>query len=395
MRRIRLHLVTITIVLACCSSAPAQSAELSAQSYGLNPELVRLPPPTVYDRDFELALYSTKTHEARATSADAATNMPDDVQLAHFSPHGDCAPTSGTLDGCDQKPCCDLGPFTEPCPTWSINGILGYESFRGHPDGGWGNWGLHTGFNFGTRLGEFGERTGIGAQIGGTIGAFDWSGTDYRLQNKDKVETQGMITFGLFRKASATSRLGGAIVQDWMINDTFGVFGEDPTMYQWRAQIGYAASDFDEIGVWGAWRGQGATRNLPYFGSTTWRPINQINAFCHHKWGTGGADTWIWLGIPERDRLAGGGSLGDYLVGARADCPLNDCWTVYSLVTYMHPSASPGPAAAKEEAWSWSIGITLYPAHNARARTVAGRRWTPYLPVATNGYFLVDTNNVY
>jgi hypothetical protein len=180
-----------------------------------------------------------------------------------------------------------------------------------------------------------------------------------------------------------------------MINDTFSVFGEDPTMFQWRAQIGYATSDFDEFGLWGAWRGQDDTRDVPYFGPTTWRPINQINAFCHHKWGLGGADTWMWIGVPERDRLTGGGSLGDYLVGLRADYALDDRWTLYSLVTYMNPSASPGPDAAKEEAWSWSIGIMFYPARNARARTVAGRRWTPYLPVATNGYFLVDASNVY
>jgi hypothetical protein len=273
--------------------------------------------------------------------------------------------------------------------------LLGYEAFRGHPDGGWGNYGLHTGFNFGTRLGWLSDWTGIGAQIGGTVGIYDWSGTDYRSQNQDHAETQGFITFGLFRKANHNSRWNAAIVQDWMLNHTFSVFGEDPTLYQWRAQLGYAISPWSEYGVWGTWRGQGDTRVAGWAGPVTWRPIHQLNLYWHHKWEPGGADTWIWLGVPERDRLAGDGSLGDYIAGALAQIPLNDHVGAYSLVTYMHPSAAPGPAAAREEAWSFVVGLSFYPAHNARTRTIAGQCWTPHLPVATNGYFLVDASQTY
>jgi hypothetical protein len=287
----------------------------------------------------------------------------------------------------------------EDCPRQGVVALLGYEAFRGHPDGGWGNYGIHAGFNIGTHLGSFSDWTGIGLQIGGTTGVYDWSGTDYRMQNQDRAETQGFITYGLFRKARPGSQWSAALVQDVMLNHTFSVFGEDPTMYQWRGQLGYASSPWNEVGVWGAWRGEGDTRVVDFFGPTTWRPINQLNVYWHHKWSFDGglpaADTWIWLGVPERDRLSGDGSLGDYLAGARAECPLSDFVALYTLVTYMHPSATAGPVAAREEAWSFVVGLSFFPAHNARSDTVAGQCWMPQLPIASNGYFLVDASNTY
>ena len=40
-------------------------------------------------------------------------------------------------------------------------------------------------------------------------------------------------------------------------------------------------------------------------------------------------------------------------------------------------------------------GISFYPSGNARTRTVAGQSWMPYLPVANNGSFMVDTNQTF
>jgi hypothetical protein len=65
------------------------------------------------------------------------------------------------------------------------------------------------------------------------------------------------------------------------------------------------------------------------------------------------------------------------------------------MVNYMHPSASPGPAAAKEDAWNLSLGIAFYWHGLARSPTVRGNRWTPLLPVANNGLFLVDASDTY
>ena len=102
------------------------------------------------------------------------------------------------------------------------------------------------------------------------------------------------------------------------------------------------------------------------------------------------------MGTVSRNSAAtGGGSLGDYLIGLSANVPLNDRVALYTLTTYMHPSASAGPAGFDEESWNFTIGLALYPARNARSNTVAGQCWMPLLPVANNGLFLVDTNRTF
>jgi hypothetical protein len=197
--------------------------------------------------------------------------------------------------------------------------FFGYDSWRGIQDDGWGNNGLHTGLNFGTRLGQFSDWTGVGFQIGGSVGVYNWNGTDFHLSHNDESTPQGFVTYGFFRKANEQSNWSGAVVQDWMLTSNFGIFAENPTMAQWRGQLGYAIGPWNEVGVWGTWRGQGDTRVVNFFGPTTWRPVNQLNAYWHYKWAASGSDTWLWLGVPEHDRLAGGGSLGDVLVDAAAE----------------------------------------------------------------------------
>jgi hypothetical protein len=273
--------------------------------------------------------------------------------------------------------------------------FYGYDAWKGVSDGAWTNNGLHAGLNLGTRLGRLSELAGIGAQIGGSVGVYDWSGTDYRVSNQDQPTTQGFVTYGVFRRAYEDSNWSAAVAHDWMINNNYSVMGEDSTLHQWRAQVGYAVSDWTEFGAWGAWRGGGDTRTVSGFGPVTWQPINQINFYWHRKWGFEQSDTWVWIGVPERDRLMGGGSLGDYVVGASSSTPLTRSLALYSMVNYMHPSASPGPAAAMEDAWNFYIGLAFYPRALSRSRTVKGHRWAPLLPNANNGLFLVDASQTY
>ena len=277
----------------------------------------------------------------------------------------------------------------------SLAVLTGYDTWRGVADGSWQNNGINTGLNYGTRLGQFSEWTGIGFQVGGSVGVYDWSGTDYRYTNQDVAETQGFLTYGFFRNVTDGVPVRFALVHDWMFNDTFSVFGQSPTLNQMRGQVGYVWNDANEFGVWGAWRGGGDTINVPGEGPVTWRPLNQVNAFWHHKWSPGGADTSIWVGVPENQRLDGGGSLGDYLAGALANVPLSDRVALYTLVTYLHPSASPGPIGSLDEAWNFSIGVSFYPVGNTRSRTVSGQCWAPQMSVANNGYFLVDASENY
>jgi len=285
-----------------------------------------------------------------------------------------------------------IEPVSDEFRTNGVLAFVDYDAFRGVPDGSWENNGIRTGFNFATRLGQFTEITGVGLQAGASIGAYDWAGTEYRLQNQNQAQTQGFFTYGLYRKPNENSRLTAGLVQDVSVNANYGVFAQNPVLSQLRAQLGYATSASNEFGVWGTAHVLSSTRDVTGFGPTTWRTINQVSGYWHHKWYAGGPDTWVSVGLPSYDRLSGGGSIGDYLVSATSSCPLSDAVSIYSSVTYMHQSAAPGPAGANDEAWNFTVGISIYPFRNARSSTVAGQRWMPLLPVANNGSFLVDTN---
>lgn len=303
------------------------------------------------------------------------------------------------LSRCGNDPCehctSELPALCDDCPHYVFNGFVSYDSFKGVADGGWQNNGAVAGFNLGSRLGVLSDLTGIGFQIGASVGVFDWSGTNYRLIHQDSAQTQGFFTFGLFRHALEGSRWTGAIVQDTMYNSNFGIFGQNPMLIQMRGQLGYCTSAWNEFGIWGTMRGFGQTLIVPTVGPVRWEPVQQLNVYWRHKWTIGGPDTWFWIGRPEQSRLTRDGSLGDYLAGAAANAPLSDRISIFALATYMHPSAAPGPAASIDEAWNFTIGLALYPKPNARSTTVAGRCWAPLLPVANNGYFLTDTSRLF
>jgi hypothetical protein len=75
--------------------------------------------------------------------------------------------------------------------------------------------------------------------------------------------------------------------------------------------------------------------------------------------------------------------------------PLNHYSSMYTLISYMHPSASPGAGAAREDSWALLIGVALYPRRDSLASTIAGRCWSPLMPVANNGNFFVDASANY
>ncbi|HEY5316161.1 MAG TPA: DUF6666 family protein [Pirellulales bacterium] len=318
---------------------------------------------------------------------------------ATAAPVAGAPPSAGTGQGMVQPRLLSglLGPAVcrancDACPTHGLTVLVGYDAWRGVSSDSWENNGIHTGLNYGTRLGEVSELTGIGFQVGASIGVYDWSGSDYRPVN-NLAETQGFLTYGFFRKQNANSNWSAALVQDWMFNNNFGVFSQSPTMSQWRGQIGYATSAWNEFGVWGAWRMTTATSDVAGVGPTSWRALNQIDAFWHHKWQRGGGDTWLYVGAPEAKRLNGDGSLGSYIATAAATVPLSDCIALYTQVMYMRPSDHPSPTASEEDAWNFTIGLSYYVRHNARSNTVAGQCWMPQMPLANNGNFLIDTNH--
>lgn len=285
---------------------------------------------------------------------------------------------------------------------WSLVGAFGYETFRGVADQGWQNDGLYAGLNFGTRLGSFSDLTGIGFQIGGTFGVYDWSGNPYRTES-DSTLRQDFVSYGFFKRATNQSPITLAVTQDWMLTDNATTYGLPLDLSQIRFRAGLVTSASNEFGVVGAFRVNdnesfGLSRDsLMATGPGTipdqvvaTRPLNHISAYWHHKWFNGGPNTIISVGVPEDDRVTGHGSLGDFLATASVQAPFSDAVGLFGMVMYMNPSATPGFEAGHEDTWSFTIGIEFFPGKDARTKTIAGERWMPLAPVANNGVFLLD-----
>ena len=310
---------------------------------------------------------------------------------------GETAATPAAAPGWNTCPACDCDDFCAACENCPKRGMIlfsGFDSWRGVADGNrQNNNGGSSGFNYGTRLGRISDVTGIAFQAGGSFGLFDFSGRSNvgGTLNTVDAQTQTFFTAGFFKKANENSPISYGIVHDWQANQNFGVFATNPTLGQWRGQVAYATSATNEFGAWGTLRDKGSSNINGLRESVSYRSINQVNFFWHHKWELG-ADTWIWAGLPQQDRLVGGGSLGDFLYGGMFTAPLNNYVGVYASAQYMHPSAAPGPAASAQDSWNVSMGLQYYIGGHARTNTVAGNCWLPLMPVANNGSFLVDAS---
>ncbi len=312
--------------------------------------------------------------------------------------NGSCG--DGCCDTCCDT-CCDCGACTLPaicdgCPLLNVIGFAGFDAFRGIPDGTRrDNFGIVSGVNGGMPLPGL-SRYGIGGQLGLSYGAYDLQGRNFADQ-RSSAQEQVFITGGFFRKADAGVPLNMGVVYDAMINDNFGSFSSEPYLGQWRGMIGWCVSARDEIGWWGAFHDRRDTQNIPG-GPGTFRTVGQNNMFWHHNF-LSGADSWLWIGIPERARLkletdpaVPEGSLYEWNLGGLVNVPLSARTAIYGNFAYFCPSAPAGDIGTVEEAWQLGVGLTFTPWASSRNSTVAGRAWSPLMPVANNGTMAVDTN---
>lgn len=323
------------------------------------------------------------------------------------------APGQPCCPNCNGKGCaqCDprrlKRPCADPCPRIGWYGFMGVDSWRGVTTGTYqSNNGFAGGLNGGVPLPWLGTY-GFGAQFGGSYAAYDFNGQSSPPPGSSEVMQQIFLTTGFFRRPDQRVPIGFGIVQDWMIANSYGTYSNSPTVGQVRMQIGYAFNPLNEIGLWGAVHDFDSNKNVAAPGvpamMQTYRAINQLNLFWHHKWLLFGGDSWMYVGVPQQSRLpettfpAGtGGSLGEFILGANWMAPLNDCVSLYANTVYMKPSAHAGTQpngaeAAAQEFWNISFGLAIYPQRAARSTTVGGRQWMPYMPLANNGNFFVDT----
>jgi hypothetical protein len=278
--------------------------------------------------------------------------------------------------------------------------LFGFDSFKGISDSpGVSNFGAVTGFNGAWLLpGEAGDR-GLGLQLGMTYGVYDWDGRvaptygGYPVVvSEAKAQQQTFVTVGFFRKADECHPLSFGVVYDWMFNDGWGVFATSPTLGQWRGQAEWAFSDQNGVGVYGCVRDLPSTSALvgPTFPvAVTTRGVSQVNLFWHHKFDYP-AESWLWVGCPQNDRLNGDASLYAWIIGAAMQCPITDNLALYGNAEYAHPSAAAGAIASAESAWNVSAGVLWYFGGGAHTHALNGEKWMPYMPVANNSTFLVD-----
>jgi hypothetical protein len=303
-------------------------------------------------------------------------------------------PMCGTPSGCE---CKQLScPGTAAVPRVALYLFSSIDVWRGLPDGSFpSNFGGAQGINVGAAL-PWLEELGIGGQLGASYGTYDLDGRF--TGSPHEIQQQTFVTAGLFRRATPRVPIAGGVVYDAMINDSFGEYAVSPYLSQFRGQLAFVANAWNEFGVWGTVRDRGASKTVGGV-QLNFRGIDQLNIFWHHKFGSGGGESWVYAGIPEKDRLDQspglGGSLGTLILGTSMNVPITDSLAVFFDGMYMKPSARPSAAASIEDAYNLSAGIMFYPGRTARSATVAGRAWMPYLPVANNGRFMVDTNHVF
>jgi hypothetical protein len=285
--------------------------------------------------------------------------------------------------------CCKLG--CDGCSNRGIVAFAGLDSFKGISDGSYeSNFGAVAGVNSALLLPI---DYNLGWQLGMSYGVYDLDGWgEHDTTNSSTSQQQIFITTGFFHKANEDRRLSYGLVYDWMVNDEWGVYGTSPTLGQWRGQIEYALSGCNAVGVWGCVndrysqqrsRDQGIVRNAG---------VTQANLFWHHKF-CSGADSWLWVGAPERSALTGDGSLGQWMVGANVQVPLSETLALYANGSYFRPTASAGGDAAMAQGYDVSMGVAWYFGGRAVNHAINGDCGLPYMPLANNSNFLVDQNH--
>lgn len=258
---------------------------------------------------------------------------------------------------------------------------VAYDDFRGIPDGTWnGNTGALIGANFGASLFDL-----FGVQAGGSYGVYDWQGRGPVAEHDSNgVQQQGFLTAGIFRRAPCLSGVQGALAFDLMLNKNFGVFALNPSIGQFRFQGGYLFRGCNEFGFWGTYAVHTSHRPV-YQIEDTFRAISQINLFWRHIF-TNCAEAIVWGGLPyEKSLMFPHQRAGRYIVGGAVRAPLTERLNVEAHGVYMGPS---GNREKRFHNYDANICIGLSYSFGSRGAKMA----RPYLPVANNSNFLVDTS---
>lgn len=269
-----------------------------------------------------------------------------------------------------EDPCCEV--------------TLAWNSFRGIPDGSWqGNTGVFARANFAMPFSE--PIAGLGFQLGGSYGIYQWSGRGTGLScESENFEQQAFVTIGLFREAADCCGLNLGFVYDAMFNRNFGLFSASPILGQVRAQAAWAFCQGHELGFWGTV----STRTSHVMSDQIpleFRAIDQINLMWRYRWGSCG-EAMAWIGTPwGRSLMFCSGTPGRLIFGFFLRAPLTDSLYLEGLGSYMSGRGCDRTERARNYAANACIGLTYYFGG-------CGSKHPAYMAVGNNSNFLVDTN---
>ena len=287
----------------------------------------------------------------------------------------------------------------------SIDVTAAADDFRSLPEGSWmNNDGAYIGLNVGVGVPGL-DCDGFVFQAGGSWGAYDWSGrASYPFRHPRAIQQQLFLTGGLAWKTTCCSGVNMGVVYDLMINKYFGAFGLQVNMDQIRYQVGYLWDCNDEFGLWGTNPIHTAHRS-PAEVLVKYRGINQINLFWQHNFDNC-AYTMIWGGVPygkgllfDSDGFGAPRTInysdkrpGKFTLGFRVGAPLSSCLSIEGHASYMAPTSFIRGEESQNDSFNVAVGIT-YSFGGAGLCDDCGVR--PYLPIADNSNFIVDTNRNY
>lgn len=258
--------------------------------------------------------------------------------------------------------------------------FLRTDSFRSLPQGSWnGNTGLSVGGNLACLLPY--QKEGIGLQGGGSFGFYDWDGRG--SDDSKALQRESFLTLGVFRKTLQGEGWNGGACYDWLFGGKYGVFGLSPTLTQVRGQIGYLFGMTNEIGLLGSYATRLTKKHVDAM-PVAFRAVSQVNVFWRYLF-SGKAEAMIWTGTPyAKGLMYKSGRSGTYLVGARFKAPLTGSLFLTGHGVYMGARGNKTALQSRNYAADVCFGLTY---------AFGGKGGVdPYMPVADNSNFLVDTD---
>ncbi|REK09402.1 MAG: hypothetical protein DWQ37_18355 [Planctomycetota bacterium] len=286
----------------------------------------------------------------------------------------------------DVDTCCDL--CCDDVGTWRDNTLFlfGGEAYKslgdsdppiGFQSGYMNSAGLVGTFNTGFSIGL--ER--VRGQIGGSYGVYDFKGRDTVSQNS--AEQQTFLTLGVYKRSDVCceDRIAWGLVYDQFWAHQWGLFASELYVGQVRGLIGYATSEWNEFGVWGAFH---TTTDNSVFGISPppVRAMNQYNVYWRHNYQFGGQSMLYVGGTDPAD-------IGSWLFGFTGQAPLSHSLALYGNFAFALPGSETGIVGSNEEEWYFGAGIMYSWGAKAVSRTVSGPRGLPLLPVANNGQLFI------